>query len=371
MRISIKRLFVLPVLAMMALSLSACTQDAAVPRGYEAKTYTVTEEFHSVSITSKTADITFVPASDGTCRVECAEKKRLTYTVGVEDGILKISQVDVRVWYERIFSFGKQPAIIVYLPKTAYDALEIIEATGDITLPADFTFGSIDITLSTGDIMCYASATGDVKIKGSTGDVRLEDVTVGSLDIAVSTGDVTLARVAATGDASVRVSTGDVTATDVTAESFKTNGSTGHATLANITATNVSIERDTGRTTFAGCEATDIVLENSTGDVKLTDVRAVRLVSEAGTSDLTLTNTVVAEMLTVKRSTGDVEFMDSDAGEILVETDTGSVTGTLLSEKVFIVRTDTGRIDVPETVTGGKCKITTDTGKIILSYSER
>jgi hypothetical protein len=36
----------------------------------------------------------------------------------------------------------------------------------------------------------------------------------------------------------------------------------------------------------------------------------------------------------------------------------------LLSEKVFITKSDTGRIDVPETVTGGKCKITTDTGSI-------
>ncbi len=365
MRIPFKRLFVLPVLGMMALSLSACTQEAAVPRGYEAKTYAVTEEFHSISIASRTANITFVPTSDGTCRVECAEKKRLSYAVGVEEGVLKVATEDLRVWYERIFN-RRAPALTVYLPKTVYDALTIQGSTGSITLPADFTFGSMDIELSTGDVACYASATGEVKIHGSTGDVRLEDVTVGSLDITVSTGAVILTRASVTGDASVRVSTGDITATDVTAGSFASKGTTGHATLANITATGVSIERNTGRTTLAGCEATDIALENSTGDVKLTDVRAVRLKTEAGTGDLTLTNTVATEMLTVKRSTGDVRFVDSDAGEILVETDTGSVEGTLLTEKVFIVRTDTGRIDVPETVTGGKCKITTDTGKIII-----
>ena len=49
---------------------------------------------------------------------------------------------------------------------------------------------------------------------------------------------------------------------------------------------------------------------------------------------------------------------------MFVETDTGDVTGSLLSDKVFITKSDTGSIDVPKTVTGGKCEITTDTGDI-------
>ncbi len=370
MRIFLRRLLIHPVLGMLTLSLSACSLNGAVPRGYGAKTYTVTEEFHSVSVNAKTADITLVPTKDGTCRVECAEKKRLTYTVSVTDGVLTVELCDVRVWYERIFNFAT-PALTVYLPKTAYDALAVDGSTGNLTVPGDFTFGSIDISLSTGDTECYASATGAVKIKGSTGHVRFEDSAVGSLDIEVSTGDVFLTRVAVTGEATITVSTGDVAATDVTAAAFRSKGGTGHATLTNLAAATVEIERNTGRTTMTGCEATDLILENSTGDVTLTDVRTTRLVSEADTGHLTLTNTLVAEKLTVKRDTGDVTFCDSDAGEILIETDTGKVTGTLLTEKIFIVRSDTGRIDVPESVNGGKCKITTDTGKIILSYSEK
>ena len=45
-------------------------------------------------------------------------------------------------------------------------------------------------------------------------------------------------------------------------------------------------------------------------------------------------------------------------------TDTGDVRGSLLSEKVFIVNTDTGRKEVPDTITGGRCEITTDTGDV-------
>ena len=46
------------------------------------------------------------------------------------------------------------------------------------------------------------------------------------------------------------------------------------------------------------------------------------------------------------------------------DTDTGDVKGSLLSEKIFIPTTDTGDVDVPKTVTGGRCEITTDTGDI-------
>ena len=59
-----------------------------------------------------------------------------------------------------------------------------------------------------------------------------------------------------------------------------------------------------------------------------------------------------------------MKFDGCDAGELLVHTDTGDVSGSLLSEKIFIVRTDTGKISVPASVSGGRCEITTDTGDI-------
>ena len=59
-----------------------------------------------------------------------------------------------------------------------------------------------------------------------------------------------------------------------------------------------------------------------------------------------------------------MEFNHCDAETIYVNTDMGSVTGTLLTDKVFIIETDTGSVDVPKSITGGRCEITTDTGNI-------
>ena len=73
---------------------------------------------------------------------------------------------------------------------------------------------------------------------------------------------------------------------------------------------------------------------------------------------------IVSQKLSVQRGTGDVWLKESDASEITILTDTGDVTGSLLSEKVFFAVTDTGRVTVPKTITGGMCEIRTNTGDI-------
>ena len=104
-----------------------------------------------------------------------------------------------------------------------------------------------------------------------------------------------------------------------------------------------------------------------TGEAELTDVSCKRVVSNGSTGSITMENVLAEEAITVQRSTGDVKFEQCDGAEFLVTTSTGNVTGTLLSEKVFITQSSTGRVEVPETVTGGKCKITTSTGDILMS----
>ena len=61
---------------------------------------------------------------------------------------------------------------------------------------------------------------------------------------------------------------------------------------------------------------------------------------------------------------------NSDAGEIFIKTTTGSVKGSLLSSKIFMARSDVGKITVPRTTTGGICEIETDTGTINITISE-
>ena len=296
----------------------------------ETNIYEITEDFDGITIETDTADIEFFPSNDGKCKVVCYEREAQGHTVEVKDGKLsvKISDVDVRKWYSYILNFGGDK-ITVYLPKQIYSSLFIETDTGDVEIGRAFTFGSAEIIGSTGDVEISASVEGKLYIKMSTGDIELEDLTAAEIEAKASTGDIEFENVK-TGSANLSVSTGEI-----------------------------SIQSSE----FSG----DLAIKVSTGKSYLENVTCKNLTSSGNTGDISLKKVIASEKISIERSTGDVRFNFSDAAEISVETDTGSVKGTLLSEKVFIARSDTGKIDVPKTKNGGFCEITTDTGNIIIS----
>ena len=277
---------------------------------YETNEYTVQESFQHISVKTDTADLVFLPSDAEQISVTCFEQVNVKHIVTVRDDTLVIEAVDTRKWYEHIGLFFRNTSVTVYLPRGAYGALSVDSDTGDVDIPKDFSFTSMDISESTGDVTSYADVSGTVQIRTDTGDIRVEGASAGALDLSVSTGDVTVSEVLCEGDMRIRVSTGKTKLTGVTCAHFTSKGSTG---------------------------------------------------------DLSLQNVVATGGFSIERSTGDVKFSGCDAAEISVLTDTGDVTGTLLSEKVFITRTDTGDIRVPSSTTGGRCEITTDTGDIRIS----
>ncbi len=273
----------------------------------EAVSHKISEDFNSISIQADTTHITFASAEDAQCSVVCYEYKNAPHSLEVADDTLIIKNIDARKWYEHIgFNFST-PKITVYLPKTAYSGLIIQNSTGDLQIPQDFKFESVDILLSTGDVRFFASAEELIKIRTSTGSIRLENTAAGALTLSTSTGGITISNVVCTGDADFSV---------------------------------------------------------STGKMKLKDFACKNLKSAGDTGDLSLNKVIAAEKMTVKRSTGDITFEASDAAELLIETDTGDVRGSLLTDKIFFARSETGKVDTPKTISGGKCEITTSTGDI-------
>ena len=279
---------------------------------YETNEYAVNEIFTNISVKTQASKVTFATSDTDTVKVICNEQKNLRHEVFVNDGTLTVKIKDTRKWYEYIgigFGFGST-GITVYLPSGSYGASSIKTSTGDIEIPKDFSFESLDISGSTADVNCRASVKGIIKIKVSTGDIKIENLSAGALDLTVSTGQITANGISCTGELKSKCSTGKISFTDLSCES---------------------------------------------------------LVSEGDTGDIYLKNVIATEKFDIKRDTGDVKFDGCDAGEIFVTTDTGDVKGTLLSEKVFIPRSKTGQVTVPKTVNGGRCEITTDTGNIIIS----
>lgn len=339
---------------------------------YETNTQTITEDFIDIDIKTIGARVTLLPSEDDECSVVCYERKNVKHTVFVLDSKLMIEAKDERKWYDYININFKTPTITLYLPKATYDTLSISTGTGDVTIPKAFSFDKIAVTVSTGNIKNYASATDAVSLNATTGDITVDSLSVGALSLSVSTGHVTVSNVACAGDMTLNVSTGKANLSATTCQTFASEGSTGDISLRDVTIKgDSSIKRSTGDLTMTDVTSTGSITANmTTGKVHLARVTCKNLTSKANTGDITLRDTVATETFSIERSTGDVTFERADAASIYVLTDTGDVKGSLRTPKVFITKTDTGRIDVPDSATGGRCEITTDTGNITMTISD-
>ena len=269
-------------------------------------TFEISEVFRDISIESDSADLYFAASEDGVCRVECVNFAHESYAVHAENGTLTITKNDDRAWHENIrrFSIG-ETYVTVYLPEENYASLQIHESTGDIEMPAAFTFEQAVIRTSTGDVCWLAPVSEELSITTDTGDVEVRSVSPRSLALKTDTGDSSVSEV-----------------------------------------------RD----------AQQISVETDTGKVELTNTGCTSLSADSDTGDIVLKNVIADELLTIKTDTGDLVFDRSDAAGIFVQTNTGDVTGTLISDKVFLIETSTGDVDVPKSVTGTRCEIITDTG---------
>ena len=240
---------------------------------YFTNTYTFSEPIREIDMDVHTADVELLAAEDGVCKVVCSEHDQERYQVSSENGRLIIRPADSRRDWTLFSLPFKSPKISVYLPAGAYDLVKAQLDSGDITADRALSFGTVDVSLDTGDLTFSGVQVQRVKVHSDTGDIRLGDTAPESADLSVHTGKIDIFNVVCTGD--------------------------------------------------LRCEST-------TGDIRLTDV---------------------------------------DGANLYLKADTGSISGTIRTEKVFYAKSSTGSVKVPEGTSGGRCEAYTGTGSIRLSIS--
>lgn len=277
---------------------------------YIETTIDIGDDFHNVSVSTESENITFLLSENDTCRVAFRVLENADVSASVQDDTLTVrvenpSNIDTRLG---IITINEgEGSVVVYLPKDSYDSVTASSSCGEISVPENFSFENVEISTSIGDVEYCAASNGSITIDGSTSNLHLYDLTAESIDLTVSTGDVTAESITCSGDLYLSVSTGESTLADITCQNFTSDGSVGSIEMNHLLAEN---------------------------------------------------------LISIERSIGGVHFDKCDAGELFVTTSTGDVTGSLLSDKVFITDSSTGDIHTPETITGGKCKISTSTGNI-------
>lgn len=192
----------------------------------ETNRHELTESFQNITISTVSADISVLPATDGKVTVVCTEWENQAHTVEVKDGTLTVKMEDSRKWYHHIGIHWGDPKITVYLPSGDYGNLKVNATTGDITI-RNTDWANIDLSVTTGDIQMADIACTRFSVQAVTGDIRLKNViATDSMTIDSTTGDVTFDDCDAP-TITVDVTTGDVTGSLRTGKVFDIHVTTG------------------------------------------------------------------------------------------------------------------------------------------------
>lgn len=264
----------------------------------ETNTYTISEDFNNITLKTDTTDITLLPSENGECKVVCYEDVKQKHSATVENGVLTIQEQDERAWYDYLDVGGNAPTITVYLPKAQYTDLSIDTSTGDINISNGFTFNSVDISGSTGDVTCSVAVATTLSIEITTGDITLRETTADSISLTLSTGDIAMRSVAVANTLTAKNSTGSATMKHVSCKNFTRNSNSGDLDMENVLVTGkMHIEQSTGDVEFEHCEAGEIYIKTTTGDIegsfltaKVFPSETCNIVTSTGDIEITVAN---------------------------------------------------------------------------------
>ena len=158
--------------------------------GYEERTKDFVAEFSEVRIQDVDASIRVLPSEDGRCSVHYDVTGRSNYHIEIVGDALVIEHE--RHWLDSFGIFMSAPKLTVYLPRTAYDALDVQDVSGSITVE-DLDVGTLNIKTTSGSIrLTDVRAEGDATLKTVSGSIRLASVRADDLTAGTTSGGIRL-----------------------------------------------------------------------------------------------------------------------------------------------------------------------------------
>lgn len=270
-------------------------------------TYEIDEEISSISVNGAECDVRILPSEDGSCKVVCQESDKISHTIDVENNELVVERHDNRKWYEHIGVYWGEMEIAIYIPQGEYDDLYAKNLSGDIVIPEGFSFESAEVQSTSGSVRFLADVSGELSAQSTSGDVYIANASPTKLKATSTSGDVTIDHVTVQGSVIVKVVSGDMKLSGIRCESVTVNA--------------------------------------TSGDIDFSDV-------------------VTTDSIQAENVSGDIDLHMCDGASLWLKTSSGDVSGTLLTEKMFLTDTSSGDVDVPRSASGGECEIITVSGDI-------
>ena len=297
------------------------------------RTYTAESSICDVAADCGPADFQILPSENNICRVEYTENETVRYAVTTENNVLHICRADSRT----VFSFFKfyraqrSEPVRVYLPQGAYKSLEVKVTSGDIAVPAGYTFDTASLHGASGDIACCAEF-GSLSAETASGDIALKNAKCNAAELCAASGDATL-------------------------ENVKLGK-------------NSCIETASGKVQMTNLEAAELNVETASGKVSLENADCAALHINTASGGVELTHTVSADVMKIGTASGSIRLENCDAASLALDSMSGSVVGTLNTGKAFRAQSRRGKIDIPFDSGTGTCKVSTLSGSIRIKIAK-
>lgn len=328
-----KRKWLLLAAALVILGAALC-QGAYAAMGYdltklnsemlETSSYKIEVPFSQISIKASDAKVVLLPSENKNCWVQCTSWKNEPYTAKVIGKTLTIQPAKSPII--RLFRFALgEPSILLYLPNSYYEQLSIETGSGNMDLPQDFSFSNAQLKSSSGNICLESRVDNKLSAKTSSGYLLVNGVSCKEMTLLSSSG----------------------------------NGEVCYGG-----ADRLQIKSSSGEISLSYLDCGELEAEASSGDISLTGVQLsgdLKVNTTSGTISLNICN---AGSLKLNSSSGTISLTNCDAGSLELRSSSGDILGSLLSDKKFIAKSSSGSIQVPETGSGGVCKVETSSGDI-------
>lgn len=278
------------------------------------KTYDIDESFRNINIEGTECDINLIPSDNDKCSVICNEGDKISHSVTVQNDTLTIKRIDNRQWYEHIMVFyWGETEINLYLPQNKYEELYAKSVSGNIEIPENFTFDKAEISTTSGEVSFLSKVTNDIDIQTVSGNIYVGETTAKNINMQSTSGDTAVSS----------------------------------ATIKN-----------------------ELKVKSVSGNINLSNIDCQSITANTTSGDNKFSNVVAKTNTKIESISGNIDLYQSDAQTMNIKTTSGDVAGTLLTDKIFDVKTTSGDVNVPQSGAGGKCEIKTTSGNVKLVITE-
>ncbi|MBQ7226632.1 MAG: DUF4097 family beta strand repeat protein [Clostridia bacterium] len=308
-----KRLYIVALILILAGLLIAL--GAMVAMGFDfdklnnvsQRTDTVKESFHSVRISTDSIDVRIEKSSNEKCTVTSKTIEKITVTPVVKNGVLVIECKDERAWYDYIGISNAQSRVVVSLPEAQYNELNISLESGDVSVARGLTFAKADIGVSSGDVT-FRAGTASLTVNTESGDALLS-CNGGSINASVTSGDITVENTRCA-NLTLKTQSGDVELENVTAQNANIKTRSGDIEAEGfIVDGELRAEVQSGDIDLDMCDATTLVLTAQSGDISGTLLSEKIFFAESSSGDVSVPKTTSGGTCQVTTGSGDIKFI--------------------------------------------------------------